>query len=136
MTARRGYRQCSRCERNRAEKFFKPKGRVCFDCQKKRRKTAAHDRRVSKTYGLNPGEWEKLYEAQGGVCAICGRETRYKMDTDHDHKTGLVRGLVCRLHNRRLLPAAGDSPEILRAAADYLENPIALRVLGERYFNG
>lgn len=86
------------------------------------------------TYGLDKGEWEKLLAAQGGACAVCGEKRSYRLDTDHDHKTGLVRGLVCRLHNRRLLPAAKDDPAVLRAAADYLEDPPARRIIGERYF--
>lgn len=35
--------------------------------------------------------------------------------------------------NGRLLTAARDNPETLRRAADYLENPPAISVLGRRY---
>lgn len=34
-----------------------------------------------------------LFEVQGGVCAICKR-TR-KLNVDHNHETGAVRGLLC-----------------------------------------
>lgn len=134
---RKGYRPCEGpCGKNRAIRFFKPNGRVCFDCQRKTRKKATHELRVQKTYGLLPGEWDKLYEAQGGACAICGAKPRYKMDVDHSHATGLIRALTCRRCNRRLLPAAKDNPELLRKAAAYLEDSPALRILGERYFSG
>ena len=88
------------------------------------------------TYGLQKDEYQKLLDAQDGKCAICGESRRYNLDVDHDHKTGLIRGLVCRLHNRKLLPSAKDNPAVLRAAADYLESPPALRILGERFYTG
>ncbi|MER6382073.1 endonuclease VII domain-containing protein [Streptomyces sp. NPDC001118] len=88
---------------------------------------------MTNTYGLEPGEYQALMDHQGGVCAICQQARRYRLDVDHDHKTGLVRGLTCRLCNRRILPGAKDDPAILRNAAAYLENPPAVRFLGPRY---
>lgn len=133
---RKGYRWCEKGQHNRAEKFFKPKGRVCFSCQKSGSKETAHDKRVQDLYGLGPGEYKALLEAQGGVCAICGRKPRYKMDVDHSHANNLVRGLLCKLCNRRILPAARDEPATLRKAAEYLESPPALHILGERFYSG
>lgn len=86
-----------------------------------------------KEYGLAAGEYDKLFKAQDGRCAICRQSRRQRLSVDHDHKTGLVRGLCCRMCNGRLLTAARDNPETLRSAADYLENPPCLEVLGERY---
>lgn len=94
----------------------------------------ARDRRMCQTYGLKPGEWLKLLEAQGFKCAICGlpfTKTR-PPDLDHDHKTGFARGALCKSDNRKVLPYAKDDPARLRAAANYLENPIAIRILGYR----
>ncbi|WP_433332564.1 endonuclease VII domain-containing protein [Spirillospora sp. CA-294931] len=88
------------------------------------------------TYGLQRGEYDKLFAAQASVCAICGQARKQRLSVDHCHKRGHVRGLLCRLCNGRLLTAARDRPEILRAAAEYLENPPALEVLGERHYKG
>src|SRR5690606_10436581 len=125
-------RKCSRCEKNRALRFFTPKGRICADCRKKTRSKASHEARVQDVYGLGPNEYDELIEAQGGVCAICKQSRKYRLNLDHSHKTGILRGGCCRLCNGRLLTAARDNPEILRAAADYLENPPAVQILGVR----
>lgn len=102
-------------------------------CRKKSRSKAAHDARVQATYGLQRGEYDRLFEAQDGACAICRQTRRERLSVDHCHKTNMVRGLLCRLCNGRLLTAAKDRPEILRAAADYLENPPAPTHIGERF---
>ncbi|MFC9974321.1 endonuclease domain-containing protein [Spirillospora sp. NPDC127200] len=133
--SRRGYRKCQRCERNRAEKFYTGKrGRICASCKRKSRSKAGHEQRVMATYGLRSGEYDALFKAQDGRCAIC-RETRsQRLSVDHCHKSGVVRGLLCRRCNGRLLTAALDRPWVLRAAADYLEDPPAVRHLGERLY--
>ena len=38
-----------------------------------------------------------LFAIQGGTCATCDATTR--LEADHDHKTGLLRGLLCRSCN-------------------------------------
>lgn len=72
----------------------------------------------------NRHRYDELLEQQGGKCAIegCGRtpSASRKLDLDHDHKTMQIRGLLCWRHNRGLR-YFDDRPEILRAAADYLE---------------
>ena len=65
-------------------------------------------------------EWLKLQ--QGGVCAIC--KTRDPAHVDHDHKTGLVRGVLCFNCNRGL-GKLGDDVGLLRKALDYLEKHAA-----------
>jgi hypothetical protein len=67
------------------------------------------------------GTYERLYDAQGGVCAICGRPSPdRRLDIDHDHGGVLaVRGLLCRGCNMRL--RKDMRPEWMRKAADYLE---------------
>jgi len=125
-------RKCTKCLKNRALRFFTPKGRVCADCRKKNRSKASHEARVQAVYGLKPGEYDKLLAAQGGVCAICGGSRRGNLDVDHDHKTGEVRGLLCAADNRKVLKYARNDPERLRRAAAYLEDPPAPRIIGIR----
>jgi hypothetical protein len=62
-------------------------------------------------FGLTPEMFNQLWESQNGSCAICKRslsrawEDRRKPDgvcVDHDHATGIVRGLLCVMCNRGL----------------------------------
>ncbi|UFQ16394.1 MULTISPECIES: endonuclease VII domain-containing protein [Streptomyces] len=109
---------------------------MCASCRKKARSKASHSARVQATYGLGPGEYDELFRHQGGKCAICGGTRKQRLSVDHCHKTNLVRGLLCRMCNGRLLTAARDRPEVLRAAANYLEDPPAQRYLGLRFYQG
>jgi Recombination endonuclease VII len=56
------------------------------------------DRRLLRKYGLTRIEWNRLFEFQGKVCAICGSEKptlNRSWATDHNHDTGKVRGILC-----------------------------------------
>src|SRR6266540_3141358 len=131
--ARVANRQCGQCGRRRAPRFFKgERGRVCIPCQKNRSRRASRGRRIEETYGITNEEYDILFAAQGGCCAICGGTRRQKLSIDHCHKTGRIRGLLCRNCNGRLLTAARDNIETLRNAISYLENNPATAVLGER----
>jgi Recombination endonuclease VII. len=80
-------------------------------------------------YGLKPGEYGKLYLTQGGTCAICRRATgaTRALAVDHDHKTGLVRGLLCSPCNK-LLGHLRDDVELARGIVTYLLEPTARRL--------
>lgn len=77
-----------------------------------------------KMYGLTSEEYWKVYEYQGGKCAICQRATgkRKKLSVDHDHSTGEVRMLLCTRCNR-MLGHLRDEPEAFERAADVLRHP-------------
>jgi hypothetical protein len=57
--------------------------------------------------------------------------------TDHDHDTGLFRGRLAYLINKALGTFESSykarTPIVLRALADYLENPPAVSAIGPRY---
>ena len=82
---------------------------------------AATSKRLQRLYGITLADYNRMLKAQGGGCAICGRKpskTR-RLDVDHSHKTGKVRGALCHRCNRGLTWYS-DSPALLRKAADYL----------------
>lgn len=86
--------------------------------------------RSDQTYFLKKlkehGLTEEQIEAMGTTCHICGQEcsSGRRLAIDHDHETGAVRGLLCRDHNVAL-GLFGDDPELLLAAARYLQERAA-----------
>lgn len=79
------------------------------------------ERHLVRKYGVDLGEYQRLFDAQGGRCAVCRKEQQRAFDVDHDHATGAVRGLLCTSCNR-MIGHGGDSPETLEAAAAYLRS--------------
>lgn len=84
---------------------------------------------LRKDHGIGVDEVERLENEQDGCCAICRLPERdihnvtrkvKNLAVDHDHKTGLIRGLLCAKCNRGLGMFL-DNPTLLRAAADYVE---------------
>jgi hypothetical protein len=75
-----------------------------------------------RLYGLTPEDYQRAKEQQGGLCAVCrGPQTPGRdLAVDHDHATNDVRGLLCH-HCNVGIGHFFDAPELLRAAADYLE---------------
>lgn len=108
----------------------------CGNCVKaiaRQRKDRAHEQGVMRRYGLAEGEYRLILAAQGGFCPICLRangRTR-RLSVDHDHRTGDVRGLLCRPCND-MLGHARDDPTFFARAATYLIDPPASRVLSGR----
>jgi len=71
-------------------------------------------------YGITLDEFNEMLKVQDGGCAICGSAPTPK-DThvDHDHETGVVRGILCRSCNLGL-GNFGDDTEIMSKAIKYL----------------
>ena len=85
----------------------------------KARERAGHLRRK---YGISAEEYQRLFEAQGGRCAICRRAPNptISLHVDHDHETGAVRGLLCVRCNNGIALFDEDH-EVLREIAAYLD---------------
>lgn len=102
--------------------------RYCsIGCQKLHRKLtgSAFKIQIKARYGLTLEQYEKLVSDHNSNCAICGSQNSQalhhkKLHIDHCHKSGKVRGLLCHKCNM-MLGFAKDNPDILRKAAQYLE---------------
>lgn len=70
-------------------------------------------------YGMSPEEYQSFLNFQGGTCAVCHEVPDHRLSVDHDHKTGKVRGLLCKPCNLAI-GALGDSYEGVMRAANYL----------------
>lgn len=88
------------------------------------------DRRkyLFRKFNITIEEYNELLQAQGGVCAICGREEsvvrrsksgKEMLAVDHCHDTGKIRGLLCFKCNTAI-GALGDTLEDLQRVIDYL----------------
>ena len=90
-------------------------------------------KRILETYGVTVDEYRAIVDYQGGVCAICqiAKGVVKRLAVDHSHATGQPRGALCGSCNN-LLGRGRDDPEFFRRAADYLEDPPAVHVIGER----
>jgi len=100
---------------------------VCKECHA----ADGRARRLKTLFSLTIKEYDKILTHQKGVCAICKKppKTR-KLAVDHNHKTGLVRGLVCWRCNSAL-GKFDDDPVLIEQALTYLINPPATEALGE-----
>lgn len=76
-----------------------------------------------KKYGLTREAYDALRQRQNHSCVICNRhesELKKKLQVDHDHATGKVRGLLCYGCNVAI-GMTRDRPDILRLCAIYLD---------------
>jgi hypothetical protein len=85
-------------------------------------------RKLAERFGLTLQDEAQMLAAQGGVCAICGSAASRKnwrtqkedsLHLDHDHRTGLVRGILCDNCNRAI-GLLQDDPQVLTSAIVYL----------------
>lgn len=75
---------------------------------------------LKRKFSLTVTEYETMFEAQGGRCAICRSTPDSKrLAVDHDHQTGQIRGLLCANCNRAL-GLMKDNVDRLAAAIEYL----------------
>lgn len=73
---------------------------------------------VRYKYKMSLEEWDERILNQGGMCAICEEST--KLCVDHDHVSGVIRGLLCRSCNIAL-GKFKESSKIVCLAAEYMK---------------
>lgn len=89
----------------------------------KRTVAQRRNKRLEDMYGITAAEYDAMAAAQDGCCAICSGEPLgrgNRLHIDHDHASGKIRGLLCTRCNTAI-GHLQDSPDICRAAAEYLE---------------
>lgn len=72
---------------------------------------------LRRRFGIEPADVERMIEAQGGLCAVCRKNPPTQVD--HDHETGLVRGILCDGCNGGL-GHFRDDPNLIRRAIAYV----------------
>lgn len=115
-----GTRWCSGCQA--FIPLFYCSGSRCKSCTS----SAAHAKAVEDKYGITEERYAELFKQQKGRCAICRNKPRtQRLAVDHDHKSGEVRGLLCKRCNHDLLGGGHDDFELLWRAISYLLFPPA-----------
>jgi len=67
--------------------------------------------------GVTPADYEVMLAGQDGHCALCPSTPKTRrLHVDHNHRTGVVRGLLCFGCNRTL-PYYKDSDWLSKAAS-------------------
>ena len=104
---------CAECDRKKGElrrKAFPDKV-----------KNEVRNSKYIKKYGITAKEVNNMFLDQNGKCNICATELQEGIFTcvDHDHDSGKVRSLLCRMCNL-LLGNARESQHILNQAIEYL----------------
>lgn len=129
--AHSGSKRCPACGETKPLEAFcrnkrSPDGRAfyCRPCHNAKGKESvarnggARRYHLRGRYGIEPAEVQVIIEAQGGLCAICRRQPAVQVD--HDHASGVVRGILCDGCNGTL-SAFRESPMLLTKAIEYLD---------------
>jgi len=115
----------------------------CKMCEKERRKRMSEDPvqrenfknsqrkyRLYIKYGITEDQWDEIYTLQNGICPICKKNLRFRRDlvgkmpaVDHDHRTGVIRGLVCQYPCNYVLGYLHDNSDMFLSCSKYLNSP-------------
>lgn len=109
--------KCKECKNADEKKWRNGKGHA-------RRQKYDRDRRLRERYGISHADFERMYEEQCGLCAICGNAESAKQNgvprllaVDHCHHSGVVRGLLCTGCNTGLGSFKDNTQSLLSAIA-------------------
>lgn len=107
----------------------------CISCDKiysrnRRESRTVEDREdkrayeVNWRYGLSKEDYAFMLKEQDHKCKICGKDeldsARQRLNVDHCHTTGRIRGLLCHTCNVGLGMFKED-PDLLAVAINYLK---------------
>lgn len=92
------------CKRN-SEYYKKNKLKVTLKKTETYINNTVSEKHLKERYQLTIEDYNKLFQEQQGCCAICGKhqsELKHRLNVDHNHKTGKIRGLLCPKCNTAL----------------------------------
>jgi hypothetical protein len=108
---------CLRCKHGAAQldRYLIEQGIAYFEAEPQ----------TATPYSIQPSthrqDYDRLFEEQGGCCAVCGESAKRRFEIDHCHKNGMIRGLLCQRCNMGL-GYFHDSPQLLRRLLVHLQS--------------
>jgi len=81
------------------------------------------NRYLKRKFGITIDDYNEMLTLQLSGCSICGKsinDNGNKLDIDHDHKTGKVRGLLCKNCNKGI-GLFYENINILEGAINYIK---------------
>lgn len=84
-----------------------------------------YEYKMLKKFGITINQYNTMLELQGGGCAICGKsaaDNGKALAVDHNHSTGLVRGILCSRCNL-VLDLFESDPNYAQKVECYLDSP-------------
>lgn len=139
--------RCRDCRRTEAKINYhqrggKQRGRQVYLARQEYYIKARYQQRLKSLYGLDEATMSALEMKQDGRCGICLRRfedtltpkrlaqrPRHIYDVDHDHTTGLVRGLLCHRCNTALgYLADGNDTDLIWRLLRWIGDPVATAI--------
>lgn len=123
-----GKRYCKICHKISGKRLYllnKPertKYSIAWGKANPEKRYAAARKSQLKKYGIVEADFQSMLKNQNNVCAICEEPTpiNKRLDIDHNHTTGKVRGLLCRNCNHGI-GAFKERLGLLKRASTYME---------------
>jgi hypothetical protein len=110
---------CKFCSRKYALKYYhKNYDKIASQRKERRMKDYGRGYHLKRTFGISLEDFDEMLKSQDGKCAICLKhhsEEGQAFAVDHDHSTGYIRGLLCRICNKNLLGKHNDRNIFMRA---------------------
>jgi hypothetical protein len=131
---------CPKCKEDKPSDEFRTKGyrRPCKKCLsayslewrrrnpgRRHKPIYTHRHNLKKNYHMTVAQFDVMLAEQESLCRICGKHIHLggkRLHIDHIERDGkiIIRGLLCPECNKGL-GLFYDKPDVLRAAALYLE---------------
>ncbi len=119
--------RCRECANASTKAWYKKnKKRVAKNTRSYRKGNKDYYARVrnsmlKRKFGISREQYNEMLKRQKGVCAICKSKPNGKdLSVDHNHETGMVRGLLCNECNLAL-GKFKDNEKLVGSALKYLE---------------
>lgn len=125
------------CPKCREREVARPRAAYCNPCHREydksrdyynkgrhklwhsRNRDKVRERQLKNKYSITQQDYLEMYRFQEGRCRIC-EDTYEKLVIDHCHRTGRIRGLLCRECNTGI-GLLKESPKVFVNAIEYLK---------------